>query len=139
MLYSIFFVSFFHIYINNYKGHQKIIGHIVTKKERVRDHTVLWLPARPLAPMCFLIFCTRFTPPNHTTPRLPTDSHRRPSQDQRYTSALLWHHYSTEFTQVPAKEILSLQAIHIARKHKHDPHQLLTNHQTSGSIYSLSL
>jgi hypothetical protein len=38
------------------------------QKERVRDHTVLWLPARPLAPLCFLIFCTRFTPPNHTTP-----------------------------------------------------------------------
>ncbi len=60
-------------------------------------------------------------------------------QDQRYTSALLSHHYSTEFTQVPAKEILSLQAIYIARKHKHDPHQNVHRHQTSGSAQSLSL
>jgi hypothetical protein len=62
------------------------------------------------------------TSESHNT-KLAPDSHRRPLQDQRCTNALLSHHYSTKFTQVPAKKILSLQAIYIARKHKHAPHQ----------------
>jgi hypothetical protein len=93
------------------------------QKERVRDHTVLWLPARSLTPLCFSNLLHKVhTSESHNT-RLVLDSHRRPLQDQRCTNALLSHHYNTKFTQIPAKKILSLQAIYIARKHKHAPHQ----------------
>ncbi len=97
-------------------------NHCNQKKEGPRSHNALNACTIPSALVFPDLLHEVYTSESHNT-RLVPDSHRRPLQDQRCTNALLSHHYNTKFTQVPSKKILSLQAIYIARKHKHAPHQ----------------
>ncbi len=123
---------------------QKVVNTIVTKKrgsEITQYSDCLHDPKRPCVPD---LLHTVHTSDHHTARWLPTDSHRRPLQDQRHTSALLSRNNNAEFTscisclasftQMPTKEILSSQTIYIARKHKHDPHQMFTKHQISSAV-----
>jgi hypothetical protein len=112
---------------------------LCNQKERVRDHTALWLPARSLAPLCFPIFCTRFTPPNHTTPdslltltNVPCKTSDAQMLCSHITTAQNSHKYQP-------KRFFHYKLYTLPESTSMLPIKMLTNQQTSSSVLSLSL
>ncbi len=71
---------------------------IVTKKERVWNHTAHWLPSTNPGVHVLLSYSTQFKPLIFHNTLTPTNSSRRTLQDQRRTTALLPHNNRAYFT-----------------------------------------